>query len=166
MNDNRLRLTKSGEKNSEGLYLLRLALWQGANEIDHVHTVSGQPYAQVFRKGADSMPGSFEPIPEGHYTVSALEWAGGVGNYSAEWNSGLGPVVAEIRNAKPGQTRRAELLIHADWNEATSPGTAGCVGIQGPAGQRDLTRLKQVVDWFRRLPVDAPLTVDWGLGTV
>ena len=157
-----LRLTKGMAKNSEGLELLRLALWDETHELDHVHAVSGQPGRQTCRLGADSQPGSMEPIPQGHYLLGSPAWAGHVGDFATVWNDGLGPVVIDISNQQPGQTARAELRIHADWNEDYAPGTAGCIGIQGETGPRDLVRLQQVLAWFK-LYAPSWLDVAWGL---
>jgi len=164
----RLRLTRSGNVNSQGLELLRLALWayDYSKEIGHVTTVSGQPWAQHFRKAEDSQPGSFEPIPEGYYHVDpSPAWCGGIGDYQTYWAAGLGPVVIDIFNAPGNNTRRAELRIHQDANQSTSPGTAGCIGTQGENGDADFTRLKQIIQWFVLYKIE-DLEVDWGLGSV
>ncbi len=157
-----VRLTKGGSVTAQGLQQLRLALWRKGAEAAHLTTVSGQPQHQVFRIGRDSMPGSMEIIPEGHYRLGAPEFKGGPGDFASIWTDGLGPVVVEITNAVPNQTRRGDLEIHSDWNQATSPGTAGCIGIDAQAG--NLAQLKTVLTWFA---TDAPrdLYVDWGLGT-
>ena len=167
-----IRLTKGQEINNEGLYLLRLAIWQGdpknlhgpgTKEIEHTVAVSGAPGHQNFRLGKDSIPGSLEPIPQGDYFLGVPDWAGGFGNYQAEWEPGLGPVVVPISNTVAGQTLRDLLRIHADWNEERSPGTAGCIGLQIIInGVRDLIRLKTVMSWMYQYH-PSRLFVFWGL---
>lgn len=162
-----LRLTRGQVQNAEGLDLLRLALWQGephkgGTELDHVTTVSGQPGRQFFRLGADSIPGSMEPIPQGEYALGAPDWAGAPGDWGVSWNDGLGPVVIDVDELTPGQTRRGDLRIHCDWNEDRAPGSAGCITVQGKTGPRDLDRMKRVLSWFATYQPKR-LTVDWGL---
>ncbi len=164
----RLRVTRSFQTNQQGLELLRLALWADdySKEIDHVTVISGQGWAQHFRKAAESEPGSFEPIPEGRYLVDpAPAWCGGIGDYKTYWASGLGPVVIDIFNAPGNNTRRSELRIHQDANQSVAPGTAGCLGTQGVTADDDFTRLKKVIQWFVSYKI-TELEVDWGLGSV
>lgn len=161
----KIRVTRSHVQNKEGLELLRMALWVDGKEHDHVTVVSGQPGRQEFRLGKDSLPGSMEPIPEGYYKLGSLAWVGPSNDFTTVWNSGLGPVVVDIYNAPGNFTKRAELRIHADWNESYAPGTAGCLGVQGQTGDRDFARLKTVIGWMRDFhPQD--LEVDYNLGTI
>ena len=161
----KLRVTRSFQKNSEGLELLRLALWVKGKEEDHVTVVSGGPGRQNFRLGKDSQPGSKEPIPEGRYKLTGVFWAGGKGNYSASWGPGLGAVVIDIENAPGNNTRRAELRIHQDDNEDEAPGTAGCLGTQGETGPQDYGRMKKVLKWLEDYDVE-DLEVDYNLGSI
>lgn len=161
----RVRVTKGGSIDSEGLIPLRMALWQKGKELDHVTVVSGQPNRQNFRIATESHPGSMEPIPEGHYKVSGPFWANGAGNFNDDWAPGLGPVVFDINNAPGNATLRAELRIHQDSNEEISPGTAGCLGVQGEKGERDFSKLKLIMKWFSDYKI-VDLEIDYGLGSI
>lgn len=161
----KLRVTRSYQKNSQGLELLRLALWVKGEEVAHVTTVSGGPGRQNFRLGKDSQPGSREPIPEGRYKLTGVYWAGGAGNFSASWGPGLGAVVIDIVNAPGNNTKRAELRIHQDENEDDAPGTSGCLGTQGETGPQDYGRMKKVLKWLDDYDVE-DLEVDYNLGTI
>lgn len=161
-----LRLTQGQASNAQGLLLMRLAWWKDGTEADHVTVVSGQPGHQVLRLAAESPARSFEPIPEGEYllgdadAVRGINWASGkVDDYSGSHGDGLGPVWVGIHPAAGNTSRREALGIHLDANEQFSPGTAGCIGVQG------LARLQRLVGWFG---ADWPqrLQVDWGLGSV
>ena len=162
-----LRLTPGQATNQEGLLLLRLALWDQSREIDHVTAVSGQPGRQVLRRAIDSLPKSLEPIPEGEYTLGdpdadhGVNWASGqVGDLSGNWGAGLGPVWIGIHPSNDNPSRREALGIHLDANESYSPGTSGCLGIQGTQ------RLQRLLEWFSGPNWPRRLQVDWGLGTV
>lgn len=150
-----LRLTRGtpGQVNGEGVEPLRLALWDGGKEVDHLTAYSGAPGAQNFRTLAQELRGVLEPIPEGTYKqLGDLEWAGGVGNYSKYWSAALGPVVATLYGDRA-------ILLHLDANRSYSPGSAGCVC------PIDMEGLQKAVGWWRA-GVPAYLEVDWGLGTV
>lgn len=176
-----LRVTPGGSQTSAGLHVLRLALWTPRTasaapvERDHTWAVSGQPGRQVFRLAKERWPGSMEPIGEGVYQLGdpdarkRVNWASGrAGDYSGTFGSGLGPAWVGI-HALPGNPYGLlswDLGLHADDNQAWSPGTSGCLGIQEdnpPA--RDFRRLRQVMSWFEAWDVSR-LQVDWGLGTV
>lgn len=174
-----LRLTRGQVQNSQGLELLRLALWkQDAGkpdvEVDHVTAVSGQPGRQNFLKAKDRWPGSMQPLGEAVYRLGdhdsqrGVNWASGVvGSYSGSFGPGLGPVWVAILPKAPDKfgIRSFDFGIHQDDNEDYSPGTSGCCGIQGETGPRDYGRLRRVVGWFLSFTVEE-LVVDWGLGTV
>ena len=100
-----------------------------------------------------------EPLPEGKWSISNIEWKDGRDNYTGEvWNSGLGPAKIRTDFIEPGSTPRSAIEIHIDWNRSGAPGTAGCVGVQNVAD------FKKLVTWLRDTdPRD--LFVDWGLGT-
>lgn len=160
-----LRLTKTGTTNADRLVELLLSLVKEGKAIDSLTIVSGQPWAQEFRTADVSRRGSYEPLPEGYWTVGDLEFASGVkGNYDGSWGDGLGPVYVELNCNSP--TDRGDIGIHLDANAAVSPGTAGCVGIP-KAGDDGLDNLKKFVGWFAD-SANAPerLVVNWGLGTV
>jgi len=150
-----LRLTRGtpGQVGPEGVEPLRLALWVDGKESDKVTAYSGAPGAQTFRTLVNERRGVLEPIPEGTYReVGPLEWAGGVGNYQAQWSSSLGPVVAQLYGERA-------IMLHLDANRSYAPGSAGCVC------PIDLPGLKKVVSWWAE-GVPEYLEVDWGLGTV
>ena len=161
-----LRLTKTNNTNADGLVELLLSLVEGETAGESLPIVSGQPWAQEFRTADMSHSGSFEPIPEGYWTVGKLEFASGVqGNYDESWSGdGLGPVYVELNCTSP--TGRGDIGIHLDNNADVSPGTAGCPGIP-KAGGDGLGNLKKFVGWFAN-SANAPerLVVNWGLGTV
>lgn len=156
-----LRLVKTGKVDSDGVQQLALMLCENIDgqkfKLIEVATArSGLAMHQHFRKGADSVAGSYEPLPEGYWSVGIVEWAGGRGNYEARFDSGVGPVWVGLEPKM--KTERGSIGIHLDLG---TPGTAGCVGIP------DLSDMKRVVAWFDDSSL-APqaLTVNWGLGTV
>jgi hypothetical protein len=164
-----LRLTRSGTTTYDGLDLLQLELVNAKNQrLGAVDAVSGQSWAQVFRKSAESETGSYEPLPEGLWQVenpttgtNGIEWAGSPGDYDTYWNAGLGPTWTGIIPQKGYETSRQAIGIHVDGNRDGGPGTAGCVGIT------TFGQLKTFVSWFANSET-APRTilVDWNLGTL
>lgn len=148
------------KRRPNGLYPLLLDLYDGGQRLDRMTVNSGQPWAQNFRLAADSQPGSFEPIPEGLYSLGLPDWVAGEGNWGAVWSDALGPFVCDIVTAAGTWTRRSELRVHMDWNDGAAPGTAGCVGLETRASaQRYLT-------WRKQGPLWVPLYTDWGLGSI
>lgn len=150
-----VRVTRGtpGQTNAEGLEPLRMALWDGGKEVDHVTAYSGAPGAQNFRTLANERRGVLEPCPEGVYRdIGGLEWAGGVGNYQASWSSSLGPVVAQIYGERA-------IMLHLDANRSYAPGSAGCLC------PIDLVGLKKVVAWWTEGKPEW-VECDWGLGTI
>jgi lysozyme len=157
---NYLRLTKTSIKDPFGLFKLKLEYFKNGLSNDFIEVCSGQPTRQFFRKGSDSEAGSFEPLPEGKWAIQDIVWAGGKDNYSgAVFDSGLGPVSVPLDYAGPSVTGRSAIEIHIDWNRDTSPGTAGCIGIN------NISDYKRFVSWLRDTDPSA-LYVDWGLGSV
>ncbi len=155
-----LKLTRTYQKESNGLEDLNLALMQGNQIVDKVTAVSGQPGKQYFRKAGDSISGSMEPLPEGKWSLGNVEWAGsGKGSYSGSWGEGLGPVWVSVNPEM--YTKRSDIGIHWDYNASYSPGTSGCIGIINKSD------LQKVVSWFdNSLTSPKETIVDWGLGTV
>lgn len=150
-----IRVTRGqpGTLNSEGLEVLRMALWDGGKEVAHVQAYSGAPDRQHFRTLALERRGVLEPCPEGVYHhIGGLEWAGKPGDYSASWDPGLGPVVIEVYGERA-------IMIHWDANRAWAPGSAGCLC------PITLDGLKTVVGWWLAGPPEW-VECDWGLGTV
>jgi lysozyme len=157
---NYLLLTKTATKETSGLFRLKLEFFEDGQSNDSIFVVSGQPNHQKFRTGADSMPKSFEPIPEGKWYMHDIEWAGGKDVYDGKvWSSGLGPVKIRLDFVPPNGTRRENVEIHIDWNRQTLPGTAGCIGLNSASD------FKRLVTWLRARDF-RDLYVDWGLGTV
>jgi GH24 family phage-related lysozyme (muramidase) len=153
-----LRLTRFGKvRDSRGLEALKLELVR-PGVTSTLSVTSGAPGAQAFRTGAASRSGSLEPLPEGRYGLGPVEWANGVGNYSASWGPGLGAVWVAINYQTPGTTARSALGFHLDSNIKTAPGSAGCVVFQSTDD------LRKFVGWMNESKPQH-LFVDWGLGT-
>jgi lysozyme len=156
---NYLRLSKTQSKDPYGCYKLKLEYFKDGQLKDELEVCSGSPSRQFFRKGNQSVAGSYEPIPEGKWYIGDISWAGGTNKYDGPIHqSGIGPVTVPVRYVEPGKTQRSGIEIHIDWNRQSSAGTAGCVGIYTTADY------KRFVSWLRETdPRD--LFVDWGLGT-
>ena len=154
-----LRLTKSNSRDQDGLSILHLDYIKNGAVQGSLQVCSGGPSRQVFRTGAESLSGSFEPLPEGKWTINNIAWCAGRDIYGPQvFESGLGPVSTPLDYAGPGTTRRGAIEIHIDWNKSGAPGTAGCIGIN------TISDYKTLVRWLRDSdPRD--LFVDWGLGT-
>ena len=156
---NYLTLTRTDAKDEFGSFILTLAYFRDGVFVSSLGVCSGQPRKQMFRKGVDSPAQSMEPLPEGKWSIGDVEWCGGKDNYEgAVWNSGLGPAKIELGYLGPGTTARAGIEMHIDWNRATAPGTAGCVGLLNVAD------FKTLVGWLRDTN-PRTLYVDWGLGS-
>ena len=114
----------------------------------------------MFRTAEDSEPRSFEPLPEGRWTISDVLWKDGKDNYSGRvWKDGLGPAKIHMCYKEPGATRRSAIEIHIDWNKSGGkPGSAGCIC------PHDIAGFKTLVSWLRDTDPRS-LYVDWGLGT-
>jgi lysozyme len=157
---NHLLLTKTSVKEPSGCFRLKLEHIKNGQSTDSIMTVSGQPKHQFFRKGKDSISKSFEPLPEGKWSIGKIEWAGGKDVYNGKvWQSGIGPAKIRLEYLPAGGTDRQNIEIHIDWNKTTLPGTAGCIGVSS------VSDYKKLVVWLRDTdPKD--LYVDWGLGSV
>ena len=153
-----LLLTRTKQRDSRGLELLRLRRLKDGVPMSELLVVSGAPGRQVFRTGSVSRAGSMEPLPEGLWGIEDIAWAGGRDNYSASWGEGLGPASVPLRYLAPGTTGRSAIEIHYDENHGFSPGTAGCIGM------RSIADLKALIGLLR---ADDPrqLFVDYGLGS-
>ena len=151
-----LRLTRTGTTDGRGLEVLRLDLMENGKRTGRLLVVSGAPGAQRFRLGRDSRAGSLEPLPQGRWRIEDIAWAAGKDNYSGNWGPGLGPASVPLTYLGPGTTQRSAIEIHYDANHGSSPGTAGCVGLNS------ITDLKTLVGWLRRVDPEV-LVVDWGI---
>jgi lysozyme len=155
-----LRLTKTSQRDKYGLTILHLDYIKSGVAQDRLEVCSGAPGRQAFRTGAQSQPMSFEPLPEGVWSIQTIAWCDGKDNYNGRiFASGLGPVSTPISFKGPGTTRRSAIEIHLDWNRNDgAPGTAGCIGIHS------VHDYKKLVTWLRESNPQE-LFVDWGLGT-
>lgn len=132
-------LKRTGKRRANGLEILALEFGGELFEC-----VSGQPYAQSFRRPEHprSVPGCMEPIPHGDYRIGDIEWAGGKDNYNASWGPGLGPIWVALKATFSDD--RSAFGIHLDSNAGTSPGSAGCVVIP------NISELKRLVAALRK----------------
>jgi lysozyme len=158
---NYLKLTKAGMLDQYGLEVLTLANYVDGKLSGTLNACSGVPGKQKFTTAADSPAKSFEPVPEGEWTVHKVSFAGGTDNYNPTsiFSDGLGPAVMPLDFKGPGTTARSGIEIHIDWNRRTSPGTAGCIGLLSVADYKTL------VGWQRASKLPQRLIVDWGKGT-
>jgi len=159
--DQWLELTKSMGRDQFKCTVLHLRYFKDGKLEDQLEVCSGAPGRQSFRTAQDSISGSHEPLPEGHWRVHDIEWADGPGNYGGKiWNRGLGPAKIRMDYLNPGSTRRSAIEIHIDWNRHRgSAGTAGCIGIYSIADY------KRLVTWLTPRGGLRNLFVNWGLGT-
>ena len=157
---NYLRLTKTNRRDNHNLFVLTLDYFKDGVRQDSINVCSGSPRHQVFRTAEDSEPRSFEPLPEGRWTISDVLWKDGKDNYSGRvWKDGLGPAKIHMCYKEPGATRRSAIEIHIDWNKSGGkPGSAGCIC------PHDIAGFKTLVSWLRDTDPRS-LYVDWGLGT-
>lgn len=156
---NYLLLTKTSTKDTSGCFKLKLEYVKDGQSKDSMFVISGQRNRQFFRKGKDSIRGSYEPLPEGKWYIHDILWAGGKDVYNKIWKEGIGPAKINLDYVPKNGTARELIQIHIDWNKATYPGTAGCIGLSS------ISDLKKLVSWLRETdPRD--LYVDWALGTV
>jgi len=152
-----LRLTRTPKTNNKGLVELALERVRPAGGPEGFIVVSGAPGRQQFRTAAASQASSLEPLPEGLWRMEPPAWAGGVGNWTASWGPGLGPVSIPMTYLRPGGTKRTLIEAHLDFNAPVSPGTAGCIGVNT---RRDMEALLR---WYAEGVRE--IYVDWGLGT-
>lgn len=145
----------TGQKYASGPWagLLQIKLKIGDIVFD---CASGAPGRQVLRKPQDprSTAGNMEPIPQGLYSISDIQWADGKDNYNASWGSGLGPVWVGL-SAKFSDDRGA-FGIHLDENINWAAGSAGCLVV------KDIQDLTKLVDSLRKYDPKT-LNVNWGL---
>lgn len=155
---NYLRLQRTSGTD-HGLTLLDLTYVKNGVDQGHIQVYSGAPGHQQFRTGKDSRVGSLEPLPEGRWFIHDISWCDGRDNYTGHvFNAGLGPVVIPLDYVEPGSTARSAIEIHIDFNQATAPGTAGCLGV------RSVADYKTLVGWLRDTDPRG-LYVDYGLGS-
>lgn len=154
------RLTRTAKTDSDGLMQLLLEFVSSQGKIlDSLDVISGAPGRQKFRVPEDpaSFPGNLEPLPQARYTIADIMWAGGKDNYAvphAHPTNGIGPVFVPL--IKTQRDDRDAFGFHVDWNEKSSPGSAGCVCVKTVPDLKKLVALLRLYD-----PRD--LFVDWEL---
>ena len=131
--------------------LVQLLLRVGDESIP---CVSGQGYAQFFRKPSDprSVPGNMEPIPQGRYVIGQEEWAGAPGDWNKLHSTpGIGPWWVAITATFSDD--RGSFGFHSDYGPV---GSAGCVVFQTrDNAERFLSSLRKFKPRY--------LDVQWGL---
>ena len=156
---NYLRLIKTNRRDDHGLFVLELAYFKDGQLQDSIPACSGIRSRQFFRTAAESVPRTNEPLPEGRWTISDVQWKGRRDDFDGPvWSSALGPAKIFMCYEGPGATRRSHIEIHMDWNKRGAPGTAGCLGIHTVAD------FKRMLTWLRDTDPRS-LYVDWGCGT-
>jgi len=136
--------------------------WAGLRRLtlrigdESFYVVSGARGAQTFRRPQDprSVPGNLEPIPQGRYSIGAIEFAGEKDSYEDSFGAGLGPVWVGLSAGFSDD--RGAFGFHLDSNMGTSPGSRGCVVF------RNTRDLKQFVSALRKHK-PKHLSVEWGL---
>lgn len=117
--------------------------------IDRVSAVSGRPNKQNFRTTKDSQSGSEEPVPEGVFSLGAME-RGDFGN----------PALGNLWIPVNGTGNRSAIGVHVDGDRDTKPGTEGCIAL---VSQADAER---VAKWMSSKAKPGQMVVDYGLGTL
>jgi lysozyme len=148
-----LRLTWTNQISSDGFKALELALVQGAKVTETIPCISGVPSRQSepFVQPKDDYAGSLRPIPEGVYAIGDIR----TGNFEA----GIGDTFIPLTVLPPYQVNnRSAFGFHMDANQATAPGSAGCVVFSAKA---DLVQLES---WLTGADPPKTLVVDWKLG--
>jgi hypothetical protein len=101
-----------------GLKKGELSLIQDGKAVLRWEAVSGQRYAQKIVHPSLDYSGSARPCPEGLYRLTG-PWTGWYG-------SGIGAQCIQLEPVKR-LNNRSQLLIHADANRSTNPGSLGCI---------------------------------------
>lgn len=106
-----------------------LRLIQGNQVLFSVPARSGNPNFT----GSDYFQTAYSPIPPsdqimGKYHIDLKGYVPGIPDAMGDWYYHIEP--DPILNLKDSTQRRSEIGLHADQNEETSPGTAGCIGVQ------------------------------------
>lgn len=132
-----------------GMYLMN-----GKTVVDKLPFTSGQSYAQDVIHPLDDWPKSMRPLPEGIYDIGKLDDIGydpGSGDGFGQWVYPLEPRAA---------IKRSALLVHADRNRATSPGSAGCACPYTPED------MQKFVKWMSAKAKPQFFAMDHGLGFI
>lgn len=140
-----------------GLIVFALRRILNGKAAGEVQVVSGQPGRQVLETAHQGREGSMHPLPEGEYEVLPTDWRAGAGNWNASWGGGLGPFWSPLV-AMAGE--RGAFGLHMDWNQASLPGTAGCLGFW------EREEAETWLSWQADATGSRRLVADHGLGTV
>jgi hypothetical protein len=142
----------SGKYDEFGLKIFGLYFMNGNTVVDKVAICSGQSYAQDPVWPLDDYSGSGRPLPEGLYTLGTIDDLG----YDPGAYDGLGQYVVPLNPTAP--IKRSALLIHADRNRATAPGSMGCITTY------DTTNMYKIIGWLRQKSEPKTLVMNHGLG--
>jgi len=143
----------SGKYDEFGLKIFGMYLIGGEGKpVDKLAVCSGQSYAQDIVHPLDDYSGSMRPCPEGVYDLGEIDDIG----YDPGSGDGFGRYVIALNPR--ASIQRSALLIHADRNRATSPGSAGCLCPYLPEN------MDKVVSWVRQKSGPKYLVMDHGLG--
>jgi hypothetical protein len=142
----------SGKYDEFGLKIFGLYFMNGNTVVDKVAICSGQSYAQDPVWPLDDYSGSMRPCPEGVFNIGTIDDLG----YDPGASDGLGQYVVPL--LPQAAIKRSALLIHADRNRATAPGSAGCLTCY------DSTNMFRIIGWLRQKAEPKIVIVDHGLG--
>ena len=146
-------IATKGPQRANGLYDIHLDAWQNKNYLGRIVVNSGAPGHQHFRTVPGQVVGNLEPCPEGEFDLGPLDWAGGKGNYVAEFREIKSPIWVVIMRSRA-------IGFHLDGNRSTAPGSAGCLVFKTSGD------MKKFVNWWNGYDQFSKLYVDWGLGYV
>lgn len=141
-----LEVTLTPDRTEAGERLLNVDLVLDGQVIQRLQAISGKPDVQYFRTGRESIAGSREPLPQGIYTIGAVD-------QGPDLPLSLGPIFIEI--FPQFATQRSALGIHLDGDRAFQQG-AGTLGCLGLLSQQDIDTVTNFVTTYhpRRLVVD------------
>jgi hypothetical protein len=142
----------SGEYDEYGLKIFGFYFMNSDTVVDKVAVCSGQSYAQDVVWPLDDYSGSMRPCPEGAYDLGAVDDLG----YDPGSSDGFGQYVIPL--LPRASIQRSQLLVHADRNRSTSPGSAGCTCPFNPEN------MLKIIGWMRQHSAPKYLIVDHGLG--
>jgi murein DD-endopeptidase MepM/ murein hydrolase activator NlpD len=113
-------MSRSGQKNGDGLEILKLVVHdKSGNPISRHDVVSGIAQTQdQFGGFGSTKAGSRAPLELGQYRI---------GNPIASGLEGVGKTFIPIDPTDPSATERSAIGFHVDADAATNPGTKGCV---------------------------------------
>ena len=148
-----IMIATKGPRQANGLYDINLDAWQNSNYLGRIIVQSGSPYNQTFTTVPTATAGTLQPCPEGEFDLGPIDWAGGKGNYTAQFREIGSPIWCVIMRSRA-------IGFHLDGNRLTAPGSAGCLVF------KTMEDLKKFVEWFNGYGQFTKLYVDWGKGYV